>query len=111
MKKQTMQRGIMAVALGLALAFPLTTRAGGNIGQMIAKFEPIKSAMDLEQLKQDASVVKVCNGCKSVTLVRIERGGKGLYDIAAKKCEYCGSEDTYVAVAKQEIPFKERVKR
>jgi len=111
MKNTIMQRSLIALTLGLTLALPLTTRAGGNIGQKIARFEPMKSAAEVEQLKQDDTVVKVCNGCKSVTLVRIEKGGKGMYDIVAKKCEYCGSEDTYLAVTHQEIAFKERVKR
>ena len=101
----------MALALGVVCALPLTTQAGGNLGQMIAKFEPVKSTKQIEELKQDDTVVKVCSACKSVTLVRIEKSGKGLYDVVAKKCEYCGSEDTYVAVATRDIPFKERVKR
>jgi hypothetical protein len=43
--------------------------------------------------------------------VRVEKPGKGAYDYVSKKCEECGSENTYVAVAKQVIPFKEQVKR
>ena len=46
-----------------------------------------------------------------VELVRIEKGGKGLYDVVAKKCNSCGSEDTYVAVAKTPVLFKEQIKR
>ena len=85
--------------------------AGGNTGQMIAKFEPAKSVEQIAELKEGDTVVKVCRACKAVTLVRIEKGGKGRYDVVAKKCEDCGSEDTYVAIAKTPVPFKEQVKR
>ena len=104
------QQGCLAVVLGLALLFPPITRAGGNQGQMVAKFAPIKSAADLDALKPGDTIVKVCRACGAVTLVRVEKPGKGAYDYVTKKCEDCGSEDTYVAVAKQFIPFKEQVK-
>ena len=78
---------------------------------MIAKFEPAKSAEQVTVLSEGDSVVKICRACRNVTLVRIEKGGKGLYNVVAKKCEDCGSDDTYVAIAKQSIPFKEQIKR
>jgi len=109
MKNQTITR--LSLLLGLALLIPALAHAGGNTGQMIAKFEPAKSTEQIEKLKEGDTVVKVCRACKMVTLVRIEKGGKGLYDVVTKKCESCGSDDTYVAIATQSVPFKERIKR
>jgi len=103
--------GCLIVAVGVAANLPFTTHAGGNTGQMIARFEAAKSTGQIALLKEGDPVVKVCRGCRNVMLVRIEKGGKGLYDVVAKKCESCGSDDTYVAVAQQPVPFKERVKR
>ena len=100
----------MAVT-GLIAGISTTTYAGGNSGQMIARFEPVKSVEQIAQLNEGDSVVKVCRACRMVELVRIEKGGKGLYDVVAKKCGSCGSDDTYVAVAKTTVPFKEQVKR
>ena len=111
MKNKSLRLSCLAVLAGLVLSLPIAGRAGGNTGQMIAKFEPAKSAEQIGMLKEGDAVVKVCRACKSVTLVRIEKGGKGLYDVAAKKCEDCGSDDTYVAIAKQNVPFKEQIKR
>jgi hypothetical protein len=111
MKIKTLQQFVLALGLGLALLIPSAVRAGGNQGQSIAKFAPVKSDEEVAQLKPGDTVVKVCRACRAVTLIRVEKGGKGVYDLAAKKCEDCGSEDTYLAVTKQEIPFKEQMKR
>jgi predicted RNA-binding Zn-ribbon protein involved in translation (DUF1610 family) len=111
MKTKIIQQGCLAVVLGLALLFPSISRAGGNQGQMMGKFTPVKSAAELEQLKAGDTVVKVCRACGAVVLVRVETPGKGAYDYVAKKCEDCGSDNTYVAVSKQVIPFKEQIKR
>ena len=105
------QRSCAALALGLALLIPAAVHAGGNQGQMIAKFAPVKSPKDLDELPADAAVVRVCRACGMVTLVRVQKGGKGLYDYVAKKCEDCGSEDTYLAASKSPVPFKEQIKR
>jgi hypothetical protein len=111
MKLKTIRSGILAAAVGLALVIPSVTQAGGNQGQMIAKFEPLKSPKEVDQLQPGNTVVKVCRACSQVMLVRVVKGGKGFYDYEARKCEDCGSEDTYLARTNQEIPFKERVKR
>jgi predicted RNA-binding Zn-ribbon protein involved in translation (DUF1610 family) len=111
MKNRTIQQGCLAVVLGLALLLPAISRAGGNQGQVMGKFAPVKSAAELEQLKAGDTMVKVCRACGAVVLVRVEKPGKGAYDYVSKKCEECGSDDTYVAVAKQVIPFKEQDKR
>jgi predicted RNA-binding Zn-ribbon protein involved in translation (DUF1610 family) len=110
MKIKIIQRACLAAALGVALLFPSVSRAGGNQGQMIATFEPMKSAADMDKLKPGDTLVKVCRDCGAVTLVRVEKAGKGAYDYVAKKCESCGSENTYVAVSKQAVPFKEKIK-
>jgi hypothetical protein len=78
---------------------------------MLAKLEPIKSPADMAALAEGDMVAKVCLDCKQVTLVRVVKGGKGLYDVVAKKCENCGSENTFLAYTKTETPLKERVKR
>ena len=111
MKNKSLRLSCLAVLAGLALSLPGASQAGGNTGQMIAKFEPAKSAEQLTVLSEGDSVVKICRACRNATLVRIEKGGKGLYDVVAKKCEDCNSEDTYAAIAKQRVPFKEQVKR
>ena len=105
------QRSCAAFALGLALLIPAAAHAGGNQGQMIAKFAPLKSPKDVDELKPESAIVKVCRACGMVTLVRVEKGGKGFYDYVAKKCEDCGSEDTYLAASKSPVPFKEQIKR
>ncbi|MEI9961116.1 MAG: hypothetical protein WDM76_08250 [Limisphaerales bacterium] len=112
MKTKLIQQTCLSITLGLALLIPILVHAGGNTGQRIAKFEPIKSDQQLEQLKPGDTIVKVCLACHRVTMVRIDTPGqKGTYDYVPKKCEDCGSENTYLAVSKQEIPFKERIKR
>lgn len=111
MKNKSLRLNCLAVLAGLALSLPVASQAGGNTGQMIAKFEPAKSAEQLTLLSEGDSIVKICRACRNATLVRIEKSGKGLYDVVAKKCEDCGSDDTYAAIAKQNIPFKEQVKR
>lgn len=111
MKIKMIQQGCLSMALGLALLFPSVSHAGGNQGQMIAQFTPIKTDQQINDLKPGDTIVKVCRACGGVTLVRVDKPGKGAYDYVAKKCEGCGSEDTYLAVAKQFIPFKEQDKR
>ena len=111
MKMKMIQKGFLAVAIGLALLIPSVSRAGGNQGQKIATFAPIKTPADVEKLTEGDTVVKVCKDCGAVTLVRVDKPGKGAYDFVAKKCEECGSENTYLAVAKQAVPFKEQIKR
>ena len=111
MKNKIVQHGWLAVVLGLALLIPSISRAGGNQGQVMGKFTPIKTVADMDQLKAGDTIVKVCRACGAVTLVRVDKPGKGAYDYVAKKCEDCGSEDTYLGVAKQVIPFKEMDKR
>ena len=111
MKIKMIQQGCLAAVLGLALLMPAVTHAGGNQGQMIAHFMPMKSDQQLNDLKPGDTIVKVCRACGEVTLVRVETAGKGAYDYVAKKCESCGSEDTYLAVSKSFIPFKEQDKR
>ena len=111
MKMKSLYLGCLFVMAGAIADFSTSAYAGGNTGQMIAKFEPAKSAEQLTVLSEGDSVVKICRACRNATLVRIEKGGKGLYDIAVKKCEDCNSEDTYVAIAKQHVPFKEQIKR
>ena len=105
------QRSCVAFALALALLTPAAVRAGGNEGQLIAKFTPVKPATESAPLNDGDTLVKVCRACGMVTLVRVQKGGKGLYDYVAKKCEDCGSEDTYVAISKLPVPFKEQIKR
>ena len=111
MKTKLIQKTCLHVILGLTLLIPTLGRAGGNTGQMIAKFEPMKSDQQMADLKPGDTIVKVCRNCNRVTLIRIDKPGKGVYDYVAKKCEDCGSDDTYIAVSKQVIPFKEQVKR
>ena len=111
MKIKIVQQTCIALTLGLALFMPTLAHAGGNMGQKIATFEPVKSAADMEKLKEGDTVVKVCRDCGAVTFVRVDKPGKGVYDYTAKKCEMCGSENTYVATTKQIIPFKEQIKR
>lgn len=101
--------GLLAIASVFAIISP--AHAGGNTGQVLAKFSPTKSTEELTTLSEGESVIKICRACRNATLVRVAKGGKGLYDIAAKKCEDCNSEDTYAAIAKQHVPFKEQVKR
>jgi hypothetical protein len=111
MKLKSLYLGCLLVVAGTLANFSTSAYAGGNTGQMIAKFEPAKSTEQLTGLGEGDSVIKICRACRNATLVRIEKGGKGLYDVVAKKCEDCGSDDTYVAIAKQHVPFKEQVKR
>jgi hypothetical protein len=111
MKNKPFRLRYLAVLMGLTLSLPIVARAGGNTGQTIARFEPAKSVEQIESLKEGDTVVKVCRACKVVTLVRVEKDGKGIYDIAARKCEDCGSDDTYVAITKSPVPFKEQTKR
>jgi len=111
MKNKSLRLSCLAVLVGLSLSLPDTAHAGGNTGQMIAKFAPAKSTEQLTVLSEGDSVIKICRACRNATLVRIAKGGKGQYDVVAKKCEDCGSDDTYAAIAKQHVPFKERIKR
>src|SRR3954471_22340167 len=111
MKTKIVQQTCLALTLGLALMIPSFAHAGGNMGQKIATFEPLKAGADVDKLKEGDTVVKVCRDCGAVTFVRVDKPGKGVYDFTAKKCELCGSENTYVAATKQVIPFKEQIKR
>jgi hypothetical protein len=111
MKRKHIQHVCLSVIMGIGLLLPAQIQAGGNTGQMIAKFEPVKSPRQLEELKAGDTIVKVCLDCHRVTLVRVDKPGKGVYDYVAKKCEDCGSTNTYLAVTKEFIPFKETVKR
>ena len=111
MKMKSLYLGCLLVVTGAVANFSISAYAGGNTGQMVAKFEPAKSAEQVTLLSDGDTVVKICRACRNATLVRIEKGGKGLYDVVAKKCEDCGSDDTYVAIAKQNVPFKEQIKR
>lgn len=111
MKMKSLYLGCLLVVAGVLANFSTSTYAGGNTGQMIAKFEPAKSVEQVQTLSEGDSVVKICRACRNATLVRFEKGGKGLYDVVAKKCEDCGADDTYVAIAKQHVPFKEQIKR
>src|SRR5690242_4309009 len=110
MKKNIIQKTCLALVLGVTILAPAFVRAGGNMGQKIATFEPLKSG-DTSQPKPGDTVVKVCRDCGAVIFVRVEKPGKGVYDFTAKKCELCGSENTYIGATKEFIPFKERVKR
>src|SRR4051812_26348326 len=108
MRKKIIQKTCLFVTVGIVLLTPSFLHAGGNMGQKIATFEPVKDTAGVDQLKEGDTVVKVCRACGAVTLVRVEKPGKGIYDYVAKKCEACSSENTYMAVSKQVIPFKEQ---
>ena len=111
MKMKSLYLGCVLLVTGAMANFSVSAYAGGNTGQVVAKFEPAKSTEQVTLLSEGDTVVKICRACRNAMLVRIEKGGKGLYDVVAKKCEDCNSEDTYVAIAKQHVPFKEQVKR
>lgn len=99
------------LVLGLALITPSLAHAGGNLGQMIAKLHAPKTAGELGQIKPGGTIAKVCRACNQVTLVRVMKPGKGQYDYVARKCEDCGSDNTFVAISRPEVSFKERIKR
>ena len=109
MNIKIIQQGCLALALGLALFLPVNTRAGGN-GTVMAKFAPMKSMDDVNMLKPGDTIVKVCKDCGEVTLVRVMKSGKGVYDYVAKKCEACGSENTYLGASKAPVSEKDRMK-
>ena len=111
MKINSIQKTCLTLMLGAALLVPAMAHAGGNMGQKIATFEPVKSPAELDKLKDGDTVIKVCRACGAATFVRVDKSGKGVYDYVAKKCDECGSENTYLAVSKQVIPFKEQNKR
>lgn len=111
MKIKSIQQTCLCLVLGLAFLAPTLAHAGGNTGQVIAKFEPAKSDKDIADLKPDDTIVKVCRSCNHVTLIRVNKPGKGIYDYVAKKCEDCGSDDTYIGISKEFVPVKEREKR
>lgn len=109
------QQICLAAGLALILTVPAVTRAGGNEpqaskGQVVAKFTPIKSDQELNDLKPGDVILKVCRDCGCASLIRVDKPGKGVFDYVAKKCESCGSENTYLSVTKDAIPFKERPK-
>lgn len=107
MNVKIIQRGFLAAAVALSLLLPVAAHAGGN-GHVVAKFETM-SGDQMSQLKPGDTVVKVCRGCGAVQLIRVDKEGMGM-DFTNKKCEYCGSEDTYFAVAKQPVPLKDQRK-
>ena len=109
MNTKTIQRGLLAAVLGFSLLLPTAARAAGD-GHMVSTFAPMKSTQEINQLKPGDTIVKVCKECGAVTLILVTKGGKGTYDYIPKKCEECGSENTYLAVAKQNIPFKDQLK-
>lgn len=111
MKKNIIQKTCLALMLGAVMFIPALAQAGGNMGQKIATFEPMKSATDVDKLKDGDTVIKVCRACGAATFVRVDKSGKGVYDYVAKKCDECGSENTYLAVSKQVVPIKEQIKR
>ena len=116
MKNRIIQQTCVSLGLGLLLCLPSFSYAGGDQpqatkGEVIAKFKPVKSDKDLNDLEPGDVIVKVCRDCGDVTMVRVEKAGKGVYDYLAKKCEGCGSENTYMATTKQFIPFKESEKQ
>jgi len=101
---------LLAFAVALACWIPVTSRAGGNSGQVIARFHSPKETESLSRVKPGSYVVKVCRACNQAVLVRVVKGGKGLYDYEVRKCDGCGSDDTFVGVS-GEVSFKERSKR
>jgi hypothetical protein len=105
MKIKMIQQGCLALAVALLL--PVAAPAGGT-GHIIAKFEPMNSEQ-ISQLKPGNTVVKVCRGCGALQLIQVEKSGEGM-DYTTKKCQYCGSENTYLAGSKQPIPFKDQLK-
>jgi hypothetical protein len=109
MKNKTIRQSCLALALGLAIFLPAATQAGGN-GHIVGKFAPMKSNQQIDELMAGDTIVKVCRDCGAVTLIRVEKAGKGVYDYVPKKCEECGSENTYLALAKQAISFKDEAK-
>jgi hypothetical protein len=84
------------VLLGLALLLPAAALAGGR-GSVL--FTPVKSTAELSQLKAGDAMVKVCRACDKVTLTRIPAGGRAASSLYVPKCESCGSDKTYAAVA------------
>ena len=108
MNTKTIQRGLLAAVLGVCLLLPVAAKAGGD-GHIVGKFAPMKPH-EIDQLKPGDTIVKVCKECGAVTLIRVTKAGKGTYDYIPKKCEECGSENTYLAVAKMKIPFKDQPK-
>ena len=109
MNIKTIQHGLLAAILGACLLVPVAARAGGD-GHIVGKFAPMKTSHEIDQLKPGDTIVKVCKECGVVTLIRVSKGGKGTFDYIPKKCEACGSDNTYLAVAKQNIPFKDQPK-
>lgn len=114
MKTRIIQQICLFIGLGSLFCSPSISYAGGNQpqatkGEVIAKFTPIKSDQELNNLQPGDIIIKVCRDCGSVTMVRVVQPGKGVYDYTIKKCENCGSENTYMAVTK-DIPFKDRPK-
>src|SRR5262249_51888182 len=105
---KTVQRGLLVAVLGIGLFLPVAAKAGGD-GHAVGTFAPMKPSQ-VNQLKPGDTIVKVCKECGVVTLIRVSKGGKGTYDYIPKKCEECGSDNTYLAVAKQNIPFKDQLK-
>lgn len=110
MKKKIIQQTCLVLTLGFALLSPSLAHAGGNVGQKIATFMPMKSDADVNQLQPGDIIVKVCRDCGAVEFVRVEKPGKGIYDYTTKKCDMCGSQNTYLGVTKEVIPLKDQIK-
>jgi hypothetical protein len=107
MKLKIVKQSCLALAVALSLLFPVAAHAGGP-GHTTWKFVPMDNEQ-VSKLMPGDTVVKVCRGCNAATLIRVEKGA-GAYDLTNKKCEYCGSENTYLAGSQQPIPFKDRLK-
>ena len=112
MKTKIIQQMCLSIGLGLLLCSPSIGYAGGNVpqadkGEVIARFTPIKSDQEIISLQPGDVIVKVCRDCGAVSLVRVTKsGGKGIYDYVTKKCDNCGSENTYMAVTKDSVQLK-----
>ena len=115
MKIKIIQQISLFIGLGLFFCSPSISYAGGSgqvpdKGLVIARFMPVKSDQEVITLQPGDVIVKVCRDCGAVTFVRVTKaGGKGANDYVAKKCDNCGSENTYIAVTK-DTPFKDQPK-
>ena len=102
MKIKTHQFSGAALLLAVALFTPVHTRAdSGIVSESISTFRQMKPESDAKSLKAGDTMAKVCNGCKRVTLVRIVSVGQGQLNLAKEPCTYCGSKDTYLAIAEK----------
>jgi hypothetical protein len=105
MKIKIIQQVWLAIGLGLLLYLPSVSYADGDSppadkGQVIGTFTPIKSDKEIHDLRPGDIIIKICADCHSATLVRVDKSGKGVYEYTLKKCDKCGSENTYLAVTR-----------